>query len=181
MIRVTSGTAKGRKLKTPNITKFRAAQDVVKLAVFSILDTKVENAFCLDLYAGSGSFGIEALSRGAKFCHFVDELKTAQVTVLENLKTCDLVDQGEFFKQDAVKYVANASRIYDIIFADPFYEETSHKFLLQNMAEILNDRGVIVFSHGKDFDITKNLVNSSLELFTQRRFGEAYISILQNP
>jgi len=72
-IRIITGTAKNRKLKAPNIEDFRAVQEIAKSSLFSILGEKIKNAVCLDLFSGSGNLGIEALSRGAKRCDFVDE------------------------------------------------------------------------------------------------------------
>ena len=130
MTRVTTGIAKGKSLKIPNIKDIRVPQDVFKLALFSILGEKVEGAFCLDLYAGSGSLGIEALSRGAKYFHFVDKNRAAQDAILENLKNCGLEDKAEFIKDDSIKFAANADKIYDIVFLDPFFDDLKHKFLI---------------------------------------------------
>lgn len=180
MLRVTSGTAKGKKLKTPNLPEFRAVQDKAKLAVFSILGDKVIGAKCLDLYAGSGSLGIEALSRGALWCDFVDETRTAQLTIGDNLSETGFSDKAEIFKQDAVKFVGNAFEQYDIVFADPYYKDTHFRFLLQNIEPILKNKGVVVFSHGKYTDIKDALTNTErLEIHDQKRYGEAFITVLK--
>lgn len=181
MSRVTTGSAKGRNLKVPNkIKDIRVPQDVFKLALFSILGEKINNAVCLDLYAGSGSLGIEALSRGAKLCHFVDKHRNAYETILENLNVCKLDKKGEVFQDDSTKFAANADKIYDVIFLDPFYDDTKHKFLMQNLEEILKDGGVIAFSHGNELDIEETISNTNLEVFTQRRFGNAYLTVLRS-
>lgn len=180
MLRVTSGIAKGKKLKTPNLPEFRAVQDKAKLAIFSILGDKVVDAKCLDLYAGSGSLGIEALSRGGQWCDFVDETRTAELTIKDNLVETGFSEKAEIFKQDAVKFVGNAFEKYDIVFADPFYKDTHFRFLLQNVEEILNEKGVVVFSHGEDTDIEDALTNTkNLEIYDQKRYGSAFITVLK--
>ena len=177
-MRVTSGSAKGKKLKVPNIPGYRPPRDVYKQAVFGILGEKVINAICLDLYAGSGSFGIEALSRGANYCTFIDNNKSAVETIKENLESTGFSDKADVFQQDSVKHVANAQKGIDIIFADPFFIDTSHRFLFQNMEEILNTNGVIVFSHGKELNIEETIRNTKLKVFSQRNYGKAYATLL---
>ena len=131
--RVTSGTAKNRKLKIPDIEGIRVHKDVFKQALFNIIGEKIVNANCLDLFAGSGSAGIEALSRGAKHCDFVDHNKRAITTIQENLSTCGLQDLAQIFHSDCIKYIANIYKKYNVIFCDPFYSDLKHKFLLKNL------------------------------------------------
>lgn len=180
MLRVTSGTVKGKKLKSPQVENFRAVQDKVKLAIFSILGEKVVGAACLDLYAGSGSLGIDALSRGASHCDFIDDNWEAEQTIRENLQNTGFLDRAEVYRTDAVKFVVNAHEKYDIAFADPFYKDTHFKFLFENLQEILNPGGVVIFSHGKETDITEVLSNASkLSLVDTRRYGSAFISTIK--
>ena len=178
MIRITTGTAKNKKLKVPYVEGIRSVQEVSKLAIFAILEEKVLGANCLDLYAGSGNLGIEALSRGAKWCDFVDEHPKAVQAVLDNLKNCGFEDKAEVIRKDAIKYVANTEKKYDLIFVDPFYDNTSHIFLFENLEEILNPDGSIIFLHGLDFDLEKNISKTKLQLVTQRKFGKSLFSVL---
>jgi len=178
MIRITSGSAKNKKLKIPNIERFRGVQEKAKLAIFSIIGQKIIHSNCLDLFAGSGNLGIEALSRGASWCDFVDNHKLATRIIEENLTKCDLEGKAEVFCEEAAKYAANASQKYDIIFIDPFYDDLKHRFLIKNVAEILKEEGIVVFTHGKELDIKGLIEDTVLELQTQRRFGRSYVSIL---
>lgn len=179
MLRITSGSAKGILLLTPEIEGFRAVQDKAKLAIFSILGTKILRANCLDLYSGSGNLGIEALSRGAQHCDFVDESKRAIDTIKANLEKTKFAEKSEVFRKDAVKFVDETDRNYDVIFADPFFIETHHRYLFENMSRILNEKGVIVFSHGKNTDINDALTNTAdLSVYDTRKYGEAFISIV---
>ncbi|MFZ5425194.1 MAG: RsmD family RNA methyltransferase [Patescibacteria group bacterium] len=179
MSRITSGTAKGKNLIVPNIENIRLPQDKFKLALFSILADKVKGADCLDLYAGSGSLGLDALSRGAQSCDFVDTDRKAIDAIEKNMFDLGFTGRGEIIQDDAVKYVANTSVTYDIIFADPFFDDVKHRFLMQNMEEILNPNGVICFSHGKELDIEDVIKNTKLEIFTTRKYNNAFLTILK--
>ena len=178
MPRITTGTAKNRNLKIPDIPDIRVVQDVAKLALFSILGGKVLESQCLDLYAGSGGLGIEALSRGAEFCEFVDESKKAELAIKENLKKCGFLEKAEVVRSDSLKFVANAYKSYDLIFADPFYNDIKHRYLLKNLAEITDTEGKITFFHGKVLDIEQQVENTQLKIDTQRRFGKSYLTIM---
>ena len=89
-MRVITGSARGRKLSEPNGMDIRPTSDQVKEAIFNIVQFDIEGRRVLDLFAGTGQLGIEALSRGAASCTFVDESRTAIALVRENLKRCQL-------------------------------------------------------------------------------------------
>ena len=178
MLRITSGTAKNKRLEIPNIPNFRGVQEKAKLAIFAILEEKTVGSTCLDLYAGSGNLGIEALSRGAQWCDFVDEDKAAQQAIQKNLQNCNLQEKAEVYREDSVKFVSNTPQKYDVIFADPFYHDTKHKYLIQNLSEILGEEGIIFFAHGKNFDIQKALSGTELKVQTQRKYGNSFLTVL---
>jgi len=180
MLRITSGSAKGKKLDTPDIPGYRAVQDKAKLAIFSILGRKILGAKCLDLYAGSGNLGIEALSRGGRYCDFVDESKRAEDVILKNLKDLNFLERSEVYRQDVIKFAADAFSKYDIIFVDPFYEDKHFRHLFQLLEEIINEGGVIVFSHGEDTDIDDALSKTqNLVVHDSKRYGSAHITIIK--
>jgi 16S rRNA (guanine(966)-N(2))-methyltransferase RsmD len=166
-LRITSGTAKNKNILAPDIPNFKAVQEVVKLAIFSILGDKVNEAVCLDLYAGSGNMGLEALSRGASWCDFVDENWESKQAVLKNIKNMGFEEKAEFHFSDTVKYVGNTSKKYDIIFADPFYETISHKFLVKSLGEILNKDGIIFFMHGDNLKMDKMAEGTELKIIDE--------------
>lgn len=178
MIRVTSGTAKNKKLLTPDIPNFRAVQDITKQALFSIIGDKVLGADCLDLFAGSGSLGIEALSRGATWCDFVDENREAREAILQNLQNCNFEGNADIILSDAIKYVGNTLKEYNIIFLDPFYDDISHRFLMKNIEHLLKNEGVTAFTHGKNLDMEKLIDETDLKIDTERRFGASYLTLL---
>lgn len=121
-MRVIAGIAKGHKLKTPAGDATRPPLDRQKEALFSMLGGRVEEADVLDLYAGSGSFGIEALSRGAKSAVFVDSSPEAAEVVHNNLEHTKLTDRGSMIRDNAVVFLARNASVgasYDLIFLDP--------------------------------------------------------------
>lgn len=177
-IRITTGTAKNRKLKAPDIPGFRAVQEVAKMSLFSMLGEKVIGARCLDLYSGSGNLGIEALSRGVEWCDFIDENIKSVKTININLKNCGLTEKAEVIQTDAAKYAANTMNKYDIIFVDPFYAETSHIFLTKNLEDILEQNGIIAFFHGDNLDINDLIKDTGLKIADERKFGRSFFTIL---
>lgn len=181
MIRVTSGIAKGRRLQLPKNQKITAVKEVVKLAIFSIIGNKISEATCLDLFAGSGNLGIEALSRGAAFCDFADESKTSVETIEKNLKNARLDNRANIIWDDVLKYLSNTQTMYDIIFADPYYTETNHRHLLKLVAERLSPNGLffLLSSAGSvSIELPKELIDS-VQLET-RKYGKTLLTIGQN-
>lgn len=179
MIRITSGSQKNRKINAPDFDEFRAVQEKAKLAIFSVLHDRVKGAKCLDLYAGSGNLGIEALSRGAAHCTFVDDSRKTTKIIDENIRLTNMQAKADIENQDAIKFVGNTMEKYDIIFADPFFKDVHHRFLFEQMETALNEDGVIVFSHGEDTDIEDALTNTeNLKVYDTKRYGNAYVTIL---
>ena len=136
-MRVITGTARGRKLLEPSGMDIRPTADVVKEAVFNIIQFDIEGRRVLDLFAGTGQLGIEALSRGAAECVFVDESAKAVKLVRENLSRCKL--QGRVMQVDALACLSRGEK-YDIIFLDPPYDTT----LLDKCLEIVQNVDISV-------------------------------------
>ncbi len=135
-MRVITGTARGRKLKTlEGGDVVRPTTDKVKEAMFSIVHFELENAVVLDAFAGSGQLGIEALSRGAKQAYFLDENRKAADIVKENLQTTGLFDRAVVLNADAFSFAATAKEKFDIVFLDPPYQ----KGLVQKILPLLSD------------------------------------------
>jgi 16S rRNA G966 N2-methylase RsmD len=124
--------------------------------------------------------GIEALSRGASHCDFVDIDRDAHDVIIENLRQTGFSQQGNVVRGDAVKYVGNTTETYDIVFADPYYAEVHFKFLLENIQNILKPGAIIFFSHGHNTNMAEEIVNATrLKLLDTRKYGEAHISIIK--
>jgi 16S rRNA (guanine966-N2)-methyltransferase len=122
-VRIIAGKAGRLAIKVPKAVT-RPTTDFVRQAVFSILGPRIEEAAVLDLFAGSGAIGLEALSRGAASCVFVDEHRQAEMVIRENLAKAKL-DGGRVVKADVHAWVARDTGRYDLIFADPPYAKTS--------------------------------------------------------
>lgn len=177
-IRITTGSAKNKRLKAPAIEGFRAVQEIAKSSVFSILGEKVVGATCLDLFSGSGNMGLEALSRGAEWCDFVDSNYFSCEAIKENIVNCGFLEKTEVIRKEAAKYVVNTEKTYDIVFLDPFYQDIAHKFLVSNLENILNEAGIIIFFHGENLDLEALIEGSSLKIMEERKFGKSFFTIL---
>ncbi len=178
MLRVTTGTAKNKKIKAPKIPGFQAVQEVAKSAVFSMLREKVVEADCLDLFAGSGNMGIEALSRGAAWCDFVDKDGRATKTIEKNLKSCSLLSKAEIHQKEAVKFVADCPREYDIIFIDPFYKDVKHRFLMELVQQVIKTEGVVIFFHGENLNMENLIEKTNLKIIDRRNYGKSWVDFL---
>jgi 16S rRNA (guanine966-N2)-methyltransferase len=125
-MRVVGGSAKGRRLRVPPIEGIRPTSDRVREAVINALGSRdaVDGATVLDLYAGSGAMGIEALSRGAAWAVFVEANRTARDTILTNLTRCGLEDRGEVVADTVDGYLDRAivdGQRFDVAICDPPY------------------------------------------------------------
>jgi len=178
MVRIITGSAKNLKLKTPEDPKFSAVQEIAKGSLFSIIGDKIINSQCLDLFSGSGNLGLEALSRGAKHCDFVEENKKTARLIQENISKCGFDEVSEVYPKNSVKYAANTEKYYDFIFADPYYDDLHHIFLMENLEEILNPEGLIAFFHGENLDVQNAIKNTKLKITDERKFGKSYFTII---
>lgn len=142
-MRVITGSARGRKLKTPENYDIRPTTDNVKESVFNIIQFDIEGRRVLDLFAGTGQLGIECLSRGALSAVFVDQSREAVKIVKDNLKTCGL--SGTVVQADALSFLRTCGK-FDIIFVDPPYDSDLYESVLNtvNSIDILSDGGIII-------------------------------------
>lgn len=157
-MRVITGKARGVALKTPDGVKTRPTSDRVKEAMFSIIQFDLPGAKVLDLFAGTGQLGIEALSRGATSAVFVDALDNACSLVQENLRRTKLAEQAAVVRADYLAYLSNCREKFDFVFLDPPYAEVFLENALKKITEIdiLQSGGIIVAERplGKDLPYT---------------------------
>lgn len=135
-MRVITGTARGRKLTALEGLEVRPTTDMVKEAMFSILQFEVEGSNVLDLFAGSGQLGIEALSRGARFCVFVDSSRDSQNVTRQNLQHTGLSGSARVAAMDYAAFLRSTKEVFDIALLDPPYD----KGLVQEALPLLVDR-----------------------------------------
>ncbi|MBO6305141.1 MAG: 16S rRNA (guanine(966)-N(2))-methyltransferase RsmD [Selenomonadaceae bacterium] len=150
-MRVITGSARGTHLASPKGMDTRPTADRVKESLFNILGNSVAEKNVLDLFAGTGNLGIEALSRGAKSATFIDAV--TDKIIRENLKRTHLEDMGEVIKGDVFKTLKRLwqeKRVYDLIFIDPpYFKDLSQKTMdFLNSFRLFSDNSIIVVEYG---------------------------------
>ena len=149
-MRVITGIARGHKLIAPEGLDTRPTSDKVKEGVFSSIQFDIEDASVLDLFAGSGQMGIEALSRGAAHAVFVDSSAKSVRCVKENLTSTKLDKSAEVITRDSYEYIRLTSQKFDIIILDPPYRNGHIPKLLPLAEAKLNDGGIIICEYEKE-------------------------------
>ncbi len=178
-MKVISGKYKGRVLKGYTLKGTRPTMDRVKESLFAILGSKLENSTCLDLFAGSGNLGIEALSMGAKEVIFVDKEYMASKTIKSNLDMLDTNINKTILNMDYLKALDKLyPKQFDFIFLDPPYKTDYIKYALEKIDKlnILTSDGIVVLESD---DLNKlNYSNYYKEVKT-KKYGDKYIRILK--
>lgn len=167
-MRVITGTARGRKLLTlegEEIT--RPTSQRVKEGMFSAVQFYLPGAGCLDIFAGSGQLGIEALSRGAKSCVFVDSSREAASIIRRNLASCGFEDKAKLLSSEALSYVKRTGERFDIAFVDPPYKSGLYERTLEALEEIMNEGGMVLVETAKDAELPEDFGRLKLK----KRYG----------
>ena len=179
-MRVTGGKAKGTQLKTLSGRSIRPTTNVVRGAIFSLLENTT-NSWCraLDLYAGSGALGIEALSRKAEWVDFVDHREKCCGIIKYNLGKTGLLHKAHIYCRSVTKAVSFLHNNYDVVFVDPPYSDPSTGNLLINLAnsKLVGENSTIIVCHANRFPLNPNY--DGLHLVKQRRYGDTFISMYQ--
>ena len=136
-LRIIGGEWRVRKLHFPDAPNLRPTPDRVRETIFNWLMPVVHGARCLDLFAGSGALGLEALSRGAAFITFVDSHKKVTQALQAHLDLLNANDNTEVLQMDSVQFLKNTSQAYDVVFLDPPY----HLDLMQKVVPLLEQNG----------------------------------------
>ncbi len=176
-MRVIAGLAKGIKLSPPpKELAIRPTLDRVREALFSILMPRLEGARFLDLFAGTGANGIEALSRGAAGCTFVDGDARALKLVRENVARAKLERGAECLKLEVPRDLGRLKGPFDVIFADPPYAFAEHEALLKGLQQfaLLSPEGVFVLEHGRKTDLPEQV--EELVRTRQAKYGDTMLS-----
>mgnify|MGYP000532986355 CR=1 FL=1 len=145
-MRVITGTARGMRLKELPGLETRPTTDKVKESVFNIVQFDVEGRRVLDLFGGTGQMGIEALSRGAASCTFVDVRKEAAAVIRANLAHTKLEEQGKVVQGDYLAFLTGCREKFDLVFLDPPYASGDLERALEYIAEIdiVSRNGIII-------------------------------------
>jgi len=179
-MRVSGGKVKGIRLKTLPKRSVRPTTSVVRQAIFSLLENRATKwHHVIDLYAGSGTLGIEALSRGAEWVDFVDHKKSCCDLIRNNLEKIGGLEWAHIYCCSVKKALNFLNRSYDIIFIDPPYSNSTTNNLLVNLAtsKLLSRNSIIVLCHANRFPLNSDY--DGLHLIEQRRYGDTFISIYQ--
>lgn len=171
-MRVITGTARGRKLKTPENYDIRPTTDNVKESVFNIIQFDIEGRRVLDLFAGTGQMGIECLSRGAAEAVFVDKSRDAVKIIRDNLKTCQL--KATVVQDDALSFLRSCGK-FDIIFVDPPYDMPIYEPVLEliNLVDILSEGGIIICEARRE----KQLPEMTAPYFKRKEYNYGRVKI----
>ena len=177
IMRVISGDLKGRNIKGFTLEGTRPTMDRVKESMFSSIQTIIPDSIFLDLFAGSGSIGIEAISNGASKTYFVDNNKLAIQTIRENIETFNIKNKSEIIKMDyndALKCFYNNNITFDVIFIDPPYAMHVINEILNKISnfKLLNNDGIVIC------EVDTNYLDEKvgdLSIYKSKKYGSSYL------
>ena len=177
-MRIISGLFKGKKIIEPKDLKTRPLKDLTKESIFNIIShsnkfkINIDKANILDIFSGVGSFGLECLSRGARYVTFIENYKSVVLILKKNLSNLKLTNNFKIFEKDAFELSTykEINEKFDIIFLDPPYKEKNLDLVLKNILtqNILNNDGIIILHrHKKTDDIFPN----QLKVVEEKKYG----------
>jgi 16S rRNA (guanine966-N2)-methyltransferase len=177
-MRITGGIAKGQQLKVPKNDLVRPTTDRVREAIFSILASLTSHwSRGLDLFAGTGALGIEALSRDAEWVDFVDQQPKSCAVIKQNLYKVGFSQKAHVYCCSVAKALTFLDSKYDIVFMDPPYSDPSINHVAMQLAnsKVIDDKSLIVISHASRFPLQQSY--DGLSLIKEKRHGDTCISI----
>ncbi|MDR7076403.1 16S rRNA (guanine(966)-N(2))-methyltransferase RsmD [Neobacillus niacini] len=179
-MRVVSGVCKGRALKAVPGNTTRPTTDKVKEALFNMIGPYFDGGAGLDLFAGSGGLGLEALSRGLDKVIFVDRDVKAIQTIHENIQACKMEQKAEVYRNDAdraLKALIKREICFDYIFLDPPYKKQQLISLMQKISEnrLLNNDGYVICEHGHDVELPETA--GEFSQYKHEKYGIIAITI----
>lgn len=177
-MRIISGSLKGRNINNYNIIGTRPTMDRVKESVFATIYSKIEDSIVLDLFCGSGSLGIEAISNGSKYCYFNDSNKIVINKLKVILKEFKIEDKCYSTILDynlALKYYKDNNIKFDIVFLDPPYKDLIIEDILNTLDnyKLLNKDSLVICEYSSSI----NNENNNYELIKNKSYGDKYINI----
>jgi 16S rRNA (guanine(966)-N(2))-methyltransferase RsmD len=177
-MRVIAGSAKGFRLKVPKKLATRPATELVRGAIFSILETMADDwSQVLDIFSGSGSLGIEALSRGAGWIDFVEKEPRCCAIIRDNLEKTGFDTQAHVYCTSVTRAIAFLDKEYDIILMDPPYSDMSIGNTVNQLAGsgLVGEKTTLIFTHSPRLSVEP--VYGSLRLVKEHRHGDSMIAI----
>ena len=179
IMKIISGSLKGRKIEGFNIEGTRPTMDRVKESLFAIINYHLQNSVCLDLFAGSGNLAFEAISNGSKFCYLNDINHKCINVINKNVKNFNIEEKVKILKLDYQKcldYLQEHSIKLDIVFLDPPYKKECLNEVIDYLLkyDLLNRDGLIVCEVDNDYLVENT---KKLELLKRRQYGDKMIII----
>lgn len=181
-MKVISGLLKGRIIDGYNIDGTRPTMDRVKESLFGMIQDNIKDSIVLDLFAGSGQLGIEAISNGAKLCYFTDNNNEVIKVLNKNIANLKIKNKAKVILTDWKKFLnecANNKLKFDIIFVDPPYDYDVYEKILEKVStlDLLNEDGLIILEHHNlKFKDSYN----DLKLYKEKRYGNKSVNIYKN-
>ena len=180
MIKISGGYLKGRSIGSPARAKgVRPTTQRVKLAIFSMLGNSVIDSKVLDLYACTGALGIEAMSRGAMQCDFVEKSSRNCRLISKNLKIMELNSEGAVHRSEAYRFLKSSQGGYDMVFLDPPFELDEWENVMKEVgrAGLVNDGGTVVAEHRFNFDLEDSYGN--INIINNKSYGDSKVTIYE--
>ena len=174
-MRVITGSARGVVLKTPEGMQTRPTTDRVKEALFSIIQFELPGAVVLDLFGGTGQLGIEALSRGADSCVFVDSSKDSIKIINSNIALCGLEDKSKVFNMDYASFCAMSRDTFDYVFLDPPYAAGLLTPAVKAVLPLMSDFGSIICEHPPEVKLEAKI--GEFCIHRTYRYGKVLVSV----
>ena len=180
-LRIIGGDLKGKKLHSLSGTTIRPTADRMREAIFNILSFRVQKAIVLDLFAGTGALGIEALSRGAESAVFIDTNKKVLSLIERNIRSCKLGDRAKIIKWNINKNlncIKSADPPFDLVFIDPPYNKHFIKPSLSYLyrSTVLAKDAFIIVEHDPAEQVPED--NPAFKIADQRKYGKTLVSFL---
>lgn len=176
-MRIISGALKGRRLSAPPGRQVRPTSDKVKEALFNILSDRIEGASFLDLYAGIGSIGIEAISREAKEVTFVEGDKRPLEYLKKNLVACSVQERAKLFRLPVSDFLKKKkAMLFDVIFIDPPYQSQEIEKILPTVAvgDMIPEKGIVIIEHFHKKKLPEKI--GAIHLSRSCKYGETVLS-----
>ncbi|MFP4417215.1 MAG: RsmD family RNA methyltransferase [Chitinispirillaceae bacterium] len=178
-LRIKSGTL-GRRVITVKSSRvsFRPTLERVRQSVVDSIGQHIPGALAADFCAGSGAFGFELISRGAKMVHFVEKDRNLVRCIREHLHIFSVQDNARVISQDLRQYIKNTSTSYDILFFDPPYFDSSLNALVNNLMRLVNPDGILLYQHdrGIAFEVAENAAIT----VSCRRYGRTVVEYVKH-
>ena len=178
--RITGGEHRGRKLRTARVPRLRPTSERVRAAIFSMIgQATVMGGRVLDLYAGSGALGIEALSRGANWVDFVEENSRLCRGIRQSLDELGLADRGQVYRRSVEAALGELKTRYEVVFADAPYEDDPWTELMEKLEgfELLADQALIVVEHHRRLELRESY--GRIVRSRSRRHGDTVVSVYE--